>query len=50
MVRTAGGRDYVVTVDDSTTGAALLNGLVNRDANATSDAAPGASRLARAAG
>ncbi|MEV5726313.1 DUF1648 domain-containing protein [Streptomyces pharetrae] len=31
-VRTAVGRDYVVTVDDSTTGAALLNGLVDRDA------------------
>ncbi|EFL37131.1 conserved hypothetical protein [Streptomyces viridochromogenes DSM 40736] len=29
-VRTAGGREYVVTVDDSTTAAALLNGLVNR--------------------
>lgn len=28
--RTAGGREYVVTVDDSTTAAALLNGLVDR--------------------
>ncbi|MDX2599692.1 DUF1648 domain-containing protein [Streptomyces caniscabiei] len=31
-VRTAGGREYVVTVNDSTTAAALLNGLVNRHA------------------
>ncbi|MFF4659053.1 DUF1648 domain-containing protein [Streptomyces sp. NPDC001381] len=31
-VRTVGGREYVVTVDDSTTAAALLNGLVNRHA------------------
>ncbi|GGV81321.1 hypothetical protein GCM10010294_54730 [Streptomyces griseoloalbus] len=31
-VRTAGGREYLVTVDDSTTAAALLNGLVNRHA------------------
>lgn len=31
-VRTAGGREYVVTVDDSTTAAALLNGLVERQA------------------
>jgi hypothetical protein len=29
-VRTVGKREYVVTVDDSTTAAALLNGLVNR--------------------
>lgn len=29
-VRTRGGREYVVTVDDSTTAAALLNGLVDR--------------------
>ncbi|MQY13850.1 hypothetical protein SRB5_40060 [Streptomyces sp. RB5] len=32
-VRTTGGREYVVTVDDSTTGAALLNGLVDRQAS-----------------
>ncbi|MFD5815786.1 DUF1648 domain-containing protein [Streptomyces sp. NPDC127038] len=31
-VRTAKGREYVVTVDDATTAAALLNGLVNRRA------------------
>ncbi|MEU0674033.1 DUF1648 domain-containing protein [Streptomyces sp. NPDC006172] len=31
-VRTAAGRDYVITVDDSTTAAALLNGLVDRRA------------------
>lgn len=31
-VLTAGGREYVVTVDDSATAAALLNGLVNRHA------------------
>ncbi|MFE4452836.1 DUF1648 domain-containing protein [Streptomyces sp. NPDC056796] len=31
-VRTTGGREYVVTVDDSTTAAALLNGLTDRDA------------------
>ncbi|EST37267.1 hypothetical protein N566_13960 [Streptomycetaceae bacterium MP113-05] len=31
-VRTTGGREYVVTVDDSTTAAALLNGLVDRHA------------------
>ncbi|WP_051745776.1 DUF1648 domain-containing protein [Streptomyces yerevanensis] len=31
-VRTTGGREYVVTVDDSTTAAALLNGLVDRQA------------------
>ncbi|MEH0554717.1 DUF1648 domain-containing protein [Streptomyces sp. B21-101] len=31
-VRTAEGREYVVTVDDSTTAAALLNGLVDRHA------------------
>ncbi|MFG2589374.1 DUF1648 domain-containing protein [Streptomyces sp. NPDC048438] len=31
-VRTAGGREYVVTVDDSTTAAALLNGLTDRHA------------------
>ncbi|PAZ17180.1 hypothetical protein CLM62_04150 [Streptomyces sp. SA15] len=31
-VRTAGGREYVVTVNDSTTAAALLNSLVNRNA------------------
>ncbi|MFJ9736659.1 DUF1648 domain-containing protein [Streptomyces sp. NPDC101166] len=29
-VRTAAGRDYVITVDDSATAAALLNGLVDR--------------------
>jgi hypothetical protein len=31
-VRTTGGRAYVVTVDDSTTAAGLLNGLVHRHA------------------
>ncbi|WP_369212860.1 DUF1648 domain-containing protein [Streptomyces flavofungini] len=31
-VSTAGGREYVITVDDSTTAAALLNGLANRPA------------------
>ncbi|GHE97338.1 hypothetical protein GCM10018785_72330 [Streptomyces longispororuber] len=31
-VRTTGGRAYVVTVDDATTAAALLNGLVERQA------------------
>ncbi|MFJ8752392.1 DUF1648 domain-containing protein [Streptomyces sp. NPDC102441] len=31
-VRTATGREYVVTVDDSTTAAALLNGLTDRHA------------------
>jgi hypothetical protein len=31
-VRHTGGREYVVTVDDSTTAAALLNGLVDRHA------------------
>ncbi|MGW0824710.1 DUF1648 domain-containing protein [Streptomyces sp. NPDC002845] len=31
-VRTTVGREYVVTVDDSTTAAALLNGLVDRQA------------------
>ncbi|MEU0300802.1 DUF1648 domain-containing protein [Streptomyces sp. NPDC006175] len=31
-VRTAGGREYVVTVDDSATAAALLNGLTDRHA------------------
>ncbi|MET7987631.1 MULTISPECIES: hypothetical protein [unclassified Streptomyces] len=31
-VRTVKGREYVVTVDDATTAAALLNGLVNRQA------------------
>ncbi|MFB4419706.1 DUF1648 domain-containing protein [Streptomyces sp. QL37] len=32
-VRTTGGREYVVTVDDSTTAAALLNGLTGRQAS-----------------
>ncbi|MFE4689786.1 DUF1648 domain-containing protein [Streptomyces sp. NPDC056749] len=31
-VRTTGGREYVVTVDDSTTAAGLLNGLADRHA------------------
>ncbi|WP_340374345.1 DUF1648 domain-containing protein [Streptomyces sp. SS7] len=31
-VRTTGGREYVVTVDDATTAAGLLNGLVRRHA------------------
>ncbi|WP_329045872.1 DUF1648 domain-containing protein [Streptomyces sp. NBC_01422] len=31
-VRTATGREYVVTIDDSTTAAALLNGLTDRHA------------------
>lgn len=31
-VRTTSGREYVVTVDDSTTAAALLNALVDRQA------------------
>ncbi|MEV7196247.1 DUF1648 domain-containing protein [Streptomyces sp. NPDC093510] len=35
-VRTVGGREYVVTVDDSTTAATLLNGLVNRRRNGDS--------------